>query len=118
MRWAIVLAAIPVIAFGAGSVAAQSRGDCAGQLDPLINRKLTISGLILNVTEIELFISVVLFRDVKSGCEFTAMEGLLDDTCKPGRSIAITGVLKRSTITKGYEIDRGNDPSDDTLACR
>ena len=107
-----------VLMVGVGFAHAQSRGNCAGQLDPLINRQLTISGLILNVTEIETFISVVLFRDAKSGCEFTPIEGLLDDTCRPGRSIAITGVLKRSTITKGYEIDRGNEPSDDTLTCR
>jgi hypothetical protein len=114
----VIAYVVVLLAVVAGSAAAQSRGTCAGQLDPLINRKLTISGLVLNVTEVERFISVILFRDVQSGCEFTAMEGLLDDTCKPGRSIAITGVLKRSTTTKGYEIDRGNDPSDDTLACR
>jgi hypothetical protein len=110
--------AVLVVVLWTSTASGQSRGNCAGQLDPLIRRQLTLSGLILNVAERETFISVVLFRDAKSGCEFTAVEGLLDDTCKPGRSIAITGVLKRSTLTKGYEIDRGAEPADDTLTCR
>ena len=117
MRLAIGLAAI-VLALSAGAAQGQPADQCADRLNRLLNRKVTASGPILKVQEIEILISIVLFRDAKTGCQLTALEGLLDDSCKPGKEIAITGVLKKASLTGGYEIVRGEDPPAGTLTCR
>jgi hypothetical protein len=103
-------------AFAAGvlsftSASAQSNPRC----DAMLNQKITASGPILRIVEMEIFIDAVLFRDTKTGCQFVLLEGLLDSRCKEGRTITVSGVVKRDSLTKGLEIDPGGVA---TAACR
>lgn len=108
-----IAATLSIFLLGGGVEAtAQSTADCDGML----NKKITGSGTILKVVEMEMFIDALSFRDTKTGCLMVAIEALLDAACKPGSAIVITGTLTKSSL--GYEIDRGENPSANTLACR
>jgi hypothetical protein len=116
MRAIGVLAVMAVMAAfcGAGPVPAQATSCYSPK-----GKRVTMSGTIEKVMEMEMFIDAVAFTDTRTGCRVVMLEALLDDVCKPGRAIVATGIIKRSGFGNGlHDLDRGDDPPSGTLACR
>lgn len=86
---------------------AQAQSNC----DALLNQKITASGPILRIIDLEVFIDSVMFRDSKSGCQLVLLEGLLNPGCEEGKTITVTGVVTRNALSKGLEIEPASSGS-------
>jgi hypothetical protein len=94
---AAVAAAVPALS----AAPARAQSGCDG----LLNQKVTASGTILRVVDLETFVHSVSFRDGKTGCQLVLLEGLLPPSCEEGKTITVTGLVKRNPTTRNIEID-------------
>jgi len=101
--------AAAVLAFCRTSTHAQS--NCTA----LLHQKITASGAIQRIIDLETFVNSVSFLDSKTGCQLTLLEGLLNPSCEEGRTITVTGIVMRNPATNGFEIEPERSG---TAACR
>lgn len=115
MRMSFVAAAAMAAALGCVEPAPANAASC----DQMSGKRVTMSGVIDKVEEVEIFIYAVVFTDTRTGCRILMLEIAPDDACSPGRGIVATGALKKSIWAKGaYDLDRGDKPPPGTLTCR
>ncbi len=83
--------------------------------DELDNQNATLAGLIRNISDV----GVILFVDLKSGCEVGLVESQIDRSCRKGGQIEVTGLVTKNRYVAGtYSITRSRKAPAETLVCK